>query len=112
MALSSTTVQPTVPVSEKTENHATSASVLSMIVLSVYAAQKSNKNFRRLKRRFLWTAMKLKARSFFTGSKSISDKTLLYILLGVLALILVLLAPIVALVLVIAVLILILMGVI
>lgn len=76
------------------------ASLLSMLVLTVYAAGKSKKEFRRLRRKFLWTAFKLKVKSFFAPSKAVSERRLiLYILLGVLALILVFYAPIAALIL-------------
>lgn len=70
-----------------------------MLVLSVYAASKSKKEFRKLKRRFLWTAFKLKIKSMFRPRKRESDrKILLYVLIGILALILIFYAPIAALV--------------
>jgi hypothetical protein len=101
MALSSTTVQSVVkPTNEQpadNNNNAAAASLLGMLVLSVYAAQKSKKNFRKLKRKFLWTAFKLKVKSLF--SKRATDRQLLlYILLGILALVLVFYYPIAALI--------------
>ncbi|MGZ3838001.1 MAG: hypothetical protein ACXVMS_12350 [Flavisolibacter sp.] len=102
MAFSSTTVQPVVnstseqPVNNNF-NNAAAASLLSMLVLSVYAAKKSKKEFRKLKRKFLWTAFKLKLKSMF--SRRPTDRQLvLYILLGILALVLVFYYPIAALI--------------
>ena len=114
MSLSTSTLQPAPgPVAEKPADNATSASLLSMLVLSVYAAQKSNKQFRKLKRRFLWTSFKLKVRSMFRHKAGeINDKILLYILLGIVALVLVFYYPIIALLLAVTVLVLILTGVI
>lgn len=100
MAFSSTTIQPAaqpakdLPVS----NNVATASLLSMLVLSVYAAQKSKKSFRKLKRKFLWTAFKLKLQSLFAPKRATERKVLLYVLLGVLALVLVFYYPIAALV--------------
>lgn len=112
MAFSTTTLQPnnTQPAAQPA-SHAATASLLSMIVLSVYAAQKSNKNFRKLKRRFLWTAFKLKLKSFFAPRAS-NDRILIYILLGAVALVLVFYYPLIALLLAVAALVLILAGII
>ncbi|HEU0112268.1 MAG TPA: hypothetical protein VFQ73_15445 [Flavisolibacter sp.] len=100
MAFSTTTVQPVAkPTNEQpADNNATAAaSLLSMLVLSVYAAKKSKKEFRKLKRKFLWTAFKLKMKSLF--SRRASERQLvLYILLGILALVLVFYYPIAALI--------------
>jgi len=102
MAFTSTTVQPVVntPQEQPTGNNfnnTAAASLLSMLVLSVYAAKKSKKEFRKLKRKFLWTAFKLKIKSMF--SRRPSDRQLvLYILLGILALVLVFYYPIAALI--------------
>jgi hypothetical protein len=97
MAFSSTTIQP---VSQPTHDHSTNvgaaASLLSMLMLSLYAAQKSKKSLRKMKRRFLWTAFKLKAKSMLSG-KAVSDRVLIYILLGVVALVLVFYYPLIAL---------------
>jgi hypothetical protein len=110
----SATIQPApVPVADKTLDTDATASLLSMLVLSVYAAQKSNKSFRKLKRRFLWTALKLKAKTMFSKKRAnVSDRTLIIILLGVLLLILVFVAPLLALILAIVALVLLLAGVI
>ena len=116
MALSSTTIQPvTQPVSEKPiGNDAAAASLLSMLVLSVYAAQKGKKSLRKLKRKFLWTAFKLKIKSMFAPKKagSISNRTLIYILLGVVLLAILFIEPLLALGIAVLALILILAGVI
>ncbi|MFL5810460.1 MAG: hypothetical protein ACJ749_13125 [Flavisolibacter sp.] len=110
MAFTNTTIQTvSTPATEQPINHAGAASLLSMLVLSVYAAQKSKKNFRKLKRRFLWTAFKLKMKSLFS-TKSSNDNILLYILLGVVALVLVFYYPLIALLVAVIALILILTG--
>src|SRR5215208_3688643 len=112
MAFSSTTIQPvSKPVADKPVDNTTTASLLSMLVLSVYAAQKSKKSFRKMKRKFLWTALKLKMKSFFS-KKRVSDRILIYILLGVIALVLVFYYPLAALIVALIALILILAGVI
>ena len=100
MALSSTTIQPVSTPSEQpaTNNNAAAASFLSALVLSVYAAQKSKKSFRKLKRKFLWTAFKLKLKSLFTRKRPSDRQLVLYILLGILALVLVFYYPIAALI--------------
>jgi len=102
MAFSSTTVQPVAkPTNEQpvdNNNNAAAASLLSMLILSVYAAQKSKKNFRKLKRKFLWTAFKLKVKSLFSKKRASDRQLLLYILLGILALVLVFYYPIAALI--------------
>ena len=64
-----------------------------------------------MKRRFMWTAFKLKMKSLFS-KKRISDRVLIYILLGVIALVLVFYYPLIALLVAVIALILILAGVI
>jgi hypothetical protein len=86
MAFSTSTVQPSAPQSTSNLNSDLSP-LFGMIVLSVYAGNKSKKEFRKLKRRFMWTSFKLKLKSMFS-KKEISDRTLLYILIGVLFLVL------------------------
>jgi hypothetical protein len=112
MAFASTTLQPAAkPVAEKTVDNSGLASLLSMLVLSVYAAQKSKKSMRKLKRQFAWTAFKLKMKTMLS-KKRVSDRILIYILLGVIALVLVFYYPLAALILALIALILILAGVI
>jgi hypothetical protein len=111
--MTTNTIQPvSQPASESTVgNDVAAASLLSMLLLSVYAAQKSKKSMRKLKRKFLWTAFKLKMKSAFS-KKRVSDRVLLYILLGVVALVLVFYYPLIALLVAVLALILILAGVI
>lgn len=113
MALSSSAVQPVPqPTQSKPVGNDVAAPLLSMLVLSVYAAQKSKKSFRKMKRQFMWTAFKLKAKSMFSKKRagSVSNRTLLYIILGVVLLALLFIEPVLALVLALLVLILILVG--
>lgn len=88
------------------------SALLSMVIMSVYAINKSKREMRKLKRKFLWTAFKLKAKSFFSMKKAISDQTLIYILIGIAIIALIILAPIAALIVAILALILILAKVI
>lgn len=98
MALSSTTIQQPI---EKTESNPTvdntgAASVLAAIVLSVYAAQKSRKQLRKLKRKAVLTLFRYKMQTtlsrlfkpFSKAEPQISNRTLLYILLGIAVIIL------------------------
>ncbi len=113
MSISTSTIQPvSKPVTENAvSNESAAASLLSMLLLSVYAVQKSKKSMRKMKRRFMWTAFKLKMKSLFS-KKRISDRVLIYILLGVIALVLVFYYPLIALLVAVIALILILAGVI
>ena len=100
------------PVSSNTVDTTAAASILSMLLLSAYAAKKSKKAMRKLKRRLLWTAFKAKLKSMFSRKKqATSDRTLLYILLGVLVLALLLIDVVVGRIVLLAVLILYLLGV-
>ena len=113
MAFSVTTLQPvsTPPPSATNNENTAAASLLSMLILSVYAANHSKKAVRKLRRRFLWTAFKLKVKSMFSRKKAVSDRQLIiYILIGILALVLVFYAPIAALIIALVALILILTG--
>lgn len=100
MALTTTTQPVSTPVQEQPANNPIAdASLLSMLILSVYAANKSKKELRKLKRKFLWTSFKLKMKSLFGGKKAITDRQLvLYIIIGVLALALIIVSPIAALI--------------
>jgi hypothetical protein len=98
MAFSTTAIQPaTQPVTEKPANSDVLSSLLGALMLSVYAANKSKKAMRKMRRRLVWTALKMKMKSLFSG-KAISDRTLIYILLGIVALVLVFYYPIIALI--------------
>lgn len=110
----STTVQPiekttSVPSNQPSNN--VSDALLSMILLSMYGAQMSKKTVRKLKRKFFFTSLKLKLKSFFSPATA-NDRTLLYIILGVALLALLFIEPVLVLALAVVVLILILAGVI
>lgn len=112
MAFTTTAIQPaSTPVTQKPANNELLAPLMAMLMLSVYAAHKSKKALRRMKRRLVWTAFKSQLKSMFS-KKAISDRVLLYILIGVIALVLVFYYPLVALLVALFALILILAGVI
>ena len=78
-------------------------SLLAAVVLSVYAAQLSRSQMRRMKRKALWMFAKAKVSSLFSRRDSgLSTRTLLYILLGILVLILAFIAPVLAIILLLA----------
>ena len=113
MAFSSTTIQPvSKPVAEKPVDNGTALSVLSVLLLSAYAAQRSRKGLRKMKRQLVWTAFKMKMKSLFSKKKAVSDRVLIYILVGIVALVLVFYYPVIALLVAVIALILILAGVI
>ena len=112
MAFSTSTVQPAAqPVTEKPSNNDALSSLLGALMLTAYAAHKSKKAMRKMRRQLVWSAFKMKLKSLFS-KKVISNQVLLYILIGIVALILVFYAPILALIIVLVALILILAGVI
>jgi hypothetical protein len=106
MAFSSTAVQP----QNNSANNSTnptptnSAAALMALLLAMYAAQKSKKQLRKLKRQLAFTYMKESVRTKVNKFRSLfskkpaptSEKTLLYILLGILVLILIFIEPVVA----------------
>ena len=111
MAFTTTAIHPvTKPVKQPSADHGVLTPLLGLLLLSVYAAHQSKKAVRKMKRRLIWNAFKMKLRSASSGS--ISDRTLIYILLGVALLALLIAAPVLALVLVLVVLILVLADVI
>ena len=112
MALTTTTTPVSNPVQEQpTNNHPVAeASLLSMLVLTMYAANKSKKELRKLKRKFLWTSFKLKIKSLFSRKKATDRQVLIYILIGVLCLALIIVSPIAALIVAMLALVLILTG--
>jgi hypothetical protein len=112
MAFSTTVVHPqSQPITEKPANNDALSSLLGAIMLSVYAAHKSKKAMRKMRRQLVWSALKMKMKSMFS-KEQISNQTLIYILIGVVALILVFYAWQLALILALVALILILAGVI
>ena len=99
MAFSTSTVIPsTAPVQQPSVNdNSGMASLLTTLVLTMYAAKESKKQMRKLKRKAVATIFKLKMQaalapitSFFSKKRaeSLSNRTLLYILLGLAVLIL------------------------
>lgn len=115
MALTSTTIQPTTPATKQpneTIGGNAMASILSAIMLSVYAGQRSRKELRKLKRKMTWLLIKQKVKDAFSKPADIDRKTLTIILLAVLVVALIFISPVAALVLAILGLILILAGVI
>ncbi len=87
MALT-TTIEPIITSAASNIPDNDGASMLAAIVLTLYAGQVSRKALRRLKRQAMAAYVKDKVRSFFSP-KAVSDRTLLYILLGLAILILV-----------------------
>jgi len=106
MALTSTAVHPQGnPIAIfSNSNSPNSAAAVMAILIALYAAQKSKKQLRKLRRRLAFTYVKEairnkanKFKSFFSGKPApTSEKTLLYILLGLLVLILIFVEPVVA----------------
>lgn len=108
MAFTSTlvpsTVENTPAPASSTPN--TMAPLLATLLLTVYAAQSSKKQLRKLKRQAVLALFKYKMQATFARVKSlfskdkkidgISNTTLLYILLGLLVLILIFVEPIIA----------------
>lgn len=111
MTFSTTIQQVEKPVST-TPSNALPDALLTMLMLSLYGAQVSKKTLRKLKRQFFWTSLKLKVKSIFKPRASVSDRTLIYILVGVAIVALIFLSPYAALVLALLAIILILAGVI
>jgi hypothetical protein len=110
MALTSTTIQPVAKTQEPSNSITidNAAPVLAALILSVYAAQKSRRQLKKLKRQALITLFKHRAQQSFyrftslfskKSPQSISNRTLLYILLGLAILILLFVEPIAAIVL-------------
>jgi hypothetical protein len=109
----STTIQPaekeiSIPANQPSTD--ISDAVLSMLLLSVYGAHMSKKTVRKLKRKFLLTSLKLKAKSLFPQQR-VSDRTLIYIILAAALVALLLIEPVFILALAAVVLILYLAGV-
>lgn len=103
--------QPATPAAQPSHNM--SDVLLSLVLLSMYGAQMSKKTVRKLKRKFFFTALKLKVKSIFKPKpRDVSDRTLIYILLGVALVALLIIDPVLVLALAAVVLILILAGVI
>lgn len=112
MALSTTVPHSTIPVAPQTKpaENDVMASVLSALILTVYAGQKSRKQLRKLKRKMAWLLLKQKVQSAFSRTALSERQIIIYILIGILALVLVFYYPVAALILAIIGLILILTG--
>ncbi len=113
MALSATSLHPIAKANPTTPiGNDVSSSLLSMLILTAFAAKKGTKSFNKMKRHLAWNLLKYKAQSLFSKkAQGVSDRTLLYILLGVLFLVLLAISPIAALVVAVIALILYLAGV-
>src|SRR6185369_2257492 len=100
MALTSISVQPQQQNEHSTASTVTnSAAALMGMLLALYVARKSGKEFRKLRRKLTFALLKNKFRSIFSrkGKREISTTTLLLILVGLLALALIFVEPIVGL---------------
>ena len=98
MALTSISVQPQQQQEHSTASGATnSAAALMGMLLALYLAHKSKREFRKLRRKLTFALLKTKIHSMFSGKRAISTTTLLLILIGVLALALIFVEPIVGL---------------
>lgn len=113
MAFSATTLHPVVKADTGAAIGSDVApSLLSMLILSMYAAKKSRKAMRKMQHQLAWHMVKEKARSLFSKREGVSNRTLLYILLAVIFLVILALSPIAALAVAVLLLILYLAGVI
>ncbi len=110
MALTSTTIQQpaTLSKSSPTSTGDGAAPLLAALMLTVYAAQKSKKQLRKLKRKAVVELFKYRMNASFSRFKSlfskkapasVDNRTLLYILLGLAVLILIFIEPIAAIIL-------------
>ncbi len=110
MALSSTSIQQApAPVKQPVSyGNDGAATILAALMLTVYAAQKSKKQLRKLKKKAVVELFKYKMKATFSKFKSlfsknapanIDNRTLLYILLGLAVLILIFIEPIIAIIL-------------
>lgn len=106
MAFSTTLAQPA-PLQPKqaAKTTDTAAPLLAALVLSVFAAQKSKKGIAKLKRQAMLNLVKFgvkerfnRFKSLFSKKADVSNRTLLYILLGLIVLALIFVEPIIALV--------------
>src|SRR5216117_230760 len=94
MTFCSISIQP-----QQTTGHSTastitnSAAALMGMLLALYIVRKSKKEFRKLRRKFTIALIKNKFRSLFSRKRDISTTTLLYILLGLVALALIIIEP-------------------
>jgi hypothetical protein len=104
MSLVTSTIETLHP-AKPPSNFVTDASILAGLLLAAYAAKKSKKQFKKLKRKLVFAYLKESLRAKFNKVKglfskkrgTVSDRTLLYILLALLVLVLLFIEPIAAL---------------
>ncbi len=110
MAFTSTTIQPApAPAAEPSvTSTSVAAPILTALLLTAFAAQKSKKGLRQLKKQAVVALFKYRVNATFSKVKSlfsknapsnIDNRTLLYILLGLAVLILLFIEPVIAVVL-------------
>jgi hypothetical protein len=94
MALTSISVQPQQQQEHSTASNVTnSAAALMGMLLALYVAHKGAREFRKLRRKLTLALLKNKIHSLFSRRADVSDRTLLYILLGALILALIIISP-------------------
>ena len=86
MALSS--IEPIISSASTNSPDSDTASILAAIVITMYAGQVSRKALRKLRRKAMVSFFKDKVRNFFSPKAQISDRTLLYILIAALVIVL------------------------
>jgi len=94
MALTSISVHPQQQQEHPTASTATnSAAALMGLLLAMYLGHKTTREFRKLKRKLTFAVLKNKFRSIFSRKRDLSDRTLLYILIGALIIALLIIEP-------------------
>lgn len=90
MAFSSTTVQPSAQAQKPQNGNDVAGPLLAALIIGAFAANKSRRHLRALQRKATWNLMKLKFNSLFkkSAASAISTRTLLILVVAVLALIL------------------------
>lgn len=87
MALSS--IEPIISSASTNSPDSETASILAAIVITMYAGEVSRKAFRKLKRKAMISFFKDRVRSFVAPRAQISERTLLYILIAALVIVLI-----------------------
>jgi small-conductance mechanosensitive channel len=92
MAFSSTTVQPSAQAQQPQNGNDVAGPLLAALIIGAFAANKSRRHLRALQRKAMWNLLKMKFNSFFKkpAASAISTKTLLILVVAILALILLL----------------------
>jgi hypothetical protein len=107
----STSVQPVQKPETTTPGNNITDGLLTALLFAAYTGYMSKKAMRKLKRKLAWTALKMKVQNLFQP-RTASDRTLLLVILLIVAVAIVLINPIAALVATLIVLLLYLAGVI